>query len=208
MIQVGITAQTAYRDDRMLTASANVIGDDASCAPDRLLHPLGLQSRPRSPQVDSTSGEVQAGAVLLYWYEGSTLHALAADDERRSVKLPTLEEGSTVVYADRDGLTIKLNASTGAIDIDAPQGAIITSKVAGGAKVEVSASHVKVGDDTALPLAMGAALAKLWALLAADAVGIDAAVLAATGSAPPQPLSAFFSANAAEKLQTTIAEGT
>lgn len=180
MIEAGITAQTAYRDDGFLTASGNVFGDGASCAADRLLHPHGIMSRPRSPQVDADSGEVQAGAVLLYWYEGSTLLCLAADDERRTPKLPKLAEGSTLLYADRDGLTIKLDAETGAIDIDAPSNSVITTKVSGGQKVEISATGVKIGDDTARSLGDGSATTAIVAALRALASAMNALAPAAT----------------------------
>lgn len=207
-MEVGIVASTDYRDDGVLTASPTVFGPGASSAADHLRHPLGIQSRPRSPKVDATTGEVHAGAAVLYFYEGSQLHQIALDDERRIPKLPALQEGDTLLYADADGLTIKLSASDGAILIDSPSGGAVKLRVSGGPSVEIANGKVKVGDASAESLAVGKAFAALWTMLGANGASIDAAVLAATGSAPPQPFAAFFSLHSAEKLQTTIVEGT
>lgn len=99
MLDIGILTSSAYNDGGALTTQVLLYGDGSSCTPGLAYSPFGFKGRPRGPQVDA-QGNIQDGALVLYWYEGNTLHTLPLDDGRRSVKLPQLDEGGSIFYAD------------------------------------------------------------------------------------------------------------
>lgn len=142
---------------------------------------VGFASRPRKPDAGSSAAQV----VVVT--KGDHDAVIASRDSRVASIYGQLDHGETAVFA----------SIGGAIAIFKKDGSI-----------EITGGTVKIGDSSAEALAMGAALEALWNMLSANKAVIDGVVLTVTGSALPQPLSAFFTAHATEKLKTTKAEGT
>ena len=117
-----------------------------------------------------------------------------ADGRRHSIGYPVAIPG---VFADTNPPG----------DASARAAGMVVGKVGSDAQIRISSSDIQAGATLAAAVAMGAALEALWNVLAADAAGIDAAITLATSAPPPQPLSAFFTAHALEKLKTTVFKG-
>jgi hypothetical protein len=167
-----ITAKTQYEDD-VLTAQGDLLGADASCAPAECYHPFGFIGRPKDPDL-TPDGKVLNGARLLFWYEGSTMHSMVLDDPRRAAKLPKLDKGGAMMYADVDGAYVKY-AADGSLEIRVPSGVKAIVQTGSGAKVEVSDSEVKAGNDAAVPLVVAAWASGVAAALSALATSLTSA---------------------------------
>lgn len=100
-LDIGILASTKYVDGA-LQGQVVLQGPGASCTPGLAYSPFGFKGRPRSATNVAADGTVQDGPLALYWYEGNTLHVMPLDDGARSTKLPQLDEGCSVFYADVD----------------------------------------------------------------------------------------------------------
>ncbi len=113
-------AATSYVNGVLHVQPKPMGGADASSAQGIASHPFGFAGRPKDPDVDST-GAITKGAVLFYWYEGNTVHSMPAGDPRRSAKLPTLDKGGSVQYADCDN-AYGLFAADGTYTLRVPAG--------------------------------------------------------------------------------------
>lgn len=193
-MEVGILGKTGY-EEGVLDATVDLLGGDASCAPGIAYHPFGFVGRPKDPDVDPDSGAILNGPRVLYWYEGSTLHTVLLDDPRRTQKLPELERGGAMMYADADGAFVRY-AADGTLEVRAPAGKPVTVQVGAGAKVKVTDATVAIGDDAAVPLAkaawasaLAAALSSLASSLAGAAAlaGVNAAGTALTAALAALP---------------------
>lgn len=128
MIDIGLLSSTKYNDGGALEAQVLLHGAGSSCTPGLAYSPFGFKGRPRGPKMDA-QGNVLDAALVLYWYEGNTLHTLPLDDGRRSTTLPKLAEGCSIFYADVvDGSGNQLDAyqvfdASGNLKIVVPSGA-------------------------------------------------------------------------------------
>lgn len=201
-MNISIATKTEYSDDA-LTVAVAMLGDGATCAPGEAYHPFGFQGRPKDPDVDP-NGEVINGARVLFWYEGSTLHAMPLDDPRRANKLPQVEKGGSLWYADADGAWSRYKAD-GTLEVRAPAGKTITVQVGSGALVEVSDGAVLIGDAQAVPLAKAQAVIDAIGSLADLISDVNAGL---TVPVPTMAASVTALKAAAATLGTMIAKGT
>lgn len=124
-VDLAIAQVTDYDGDGYPNAGADFFGQDkAGVSPGEQLHPLGILSRPRDPEVDST-GQPSMGATILRLVEGNDEHAIALGDPRAVPKLPANDKGGTIVYADTGEAAlsfIRLSGADGTIQLYVPYG--------------------------------------------------------------------------------------
>jgi hypothetical protein len=140
-LEIGILIGAKYNDGGALESQVALQGNDASCTPGLAYSPFGFKGRPRSADPPDAQGNYQNGALVLYWYEGSVLHTMPLDDGRRSTKLPQLDEGCSIFYADVDDAYAQW-ATDGSLNVKTANG------------------KMNVGDDP-VALALGSALKAL-----------------------------------------------
>lgn len=122
---LAIAQVSDYDADGFPSLGADFFGqEDAGVAPGEQLHPLGILSRPRDPELDGT-GQPSKGATILRLVEGNEEHSIALGDPRAVPKLPANDKGGTVVYADTGEAAlpfIRLSGTDGTIQLYVPYG--------------------------------------------------------------------------------------
>jgi len=162
MLEIGTLAGSKYNDAGALMAQVVLHGAGASCTPGLAYSPFGFKGRPRSGVTDK-DGNYTDGAAALYYYEGNTLHVIPLDDGRRSTKLPQLDEGGSIFYAD------VVDQSGNQVDAYAKFDASGNLKV-----ILPDNAKMQVGDDP-VPLGLGSAIKAI----------LDAASTATPGNQEP-----------------------
>ncbi len=124
-VDLALAQVTAYDSDGFPSAGADFFGEEnAGVPPGEQLHPLGILSRPRDPDVDST-GQPSKGATVMRLIEGSQEHAIALGDPRAVPKLPQNDKGGTIVYADTGAAAlpfVRLSGTNGTFQVYVPYG--------------------------------------------------------------------------------------
>lgn len=151
-MDISIAALTKYEDGTLLVQVA-LLGDGASCAPGEAYHPFGFIGRPKDPEVDPQNGTIINGGRAFYWFEGSTMHAWLGDDPRRTQKLPEVQKGGSMWYADADGAFARYSAD-GTLEVRASAGKTITLQVGAGPTIVLNDAGIQVGGQ--FPFAMSA----------------------------------------------------
>lgn len=220
-LDLGRAVLTSY-DGAHLLAQFDSEGDDADdtgkagaqTASAEVHSPYGLDGRPRDPDTNS-DGTPGKGATAMRAIEGRTQHMWLYGDPRCAALLPTLEKGSSRLYAHQAGdkvTWLRLDGSTGSAKLRVPIGAgestveidgstgNITITHQAGTKVTVSATTVEIGGAGAVAIARYPEVAAFAASVLATLTPIVAAlnnigpVVGPLGIPPVTPLSASAAA--------------
>lgn len=190
-LDLGRAILTSY-DGAFLLAQYDGEGDGQTPAVGTL-SPFGIDGRPRDPDADA-DGNAGRGATVLHAIEGRTEHVMVLGDPRCTELLPTLEKGSSRLYAHVTGdkvAWLRLDGATGSAKLRVPVGSgettievnastgDVTIAHQGGTTVTVKAATVELGAASG-----GTALAKA-APLVAWAASVVTAITALGGSCPP-----------------------
>ena len=124
-IDLALAQVTAYDADGFSQIGADYFGEAQAGVPaGEQLHPLGVLSRPRDPEVDN-QGQPSKGATVMRLVEGSQEHSIALGDPRAIPKLPQLDKGGTILYADTGASALPfvlLNGTNGTFQVYVPYG--------------------------------------------------------------------------------------
>lgn len=164
-LDIGKAILTAYNDGHLEAQFDSEGGQEAGAEQSEVLSPFGLDGRPRDPE--SADG---IGATAMHGYEGRTQHMWLYGDPRCTASLPTLEKGSSRLYAHLDGdkvTWLRLDGATGSAKLRVPVGAgestvevdastgDITLTHQGGTVIVVKAASVELGASAGgMPLAL------------------------------------------------------
>lgn len=226
-LDLGQAILTSY-DGSFLGAQFDSEGDDATdgdgtggaqTASAEVHSPFGLDGRPRDPNANS-DGTPGVGPTALRAIEGRKQHMFVYGDPRCTNVLPTLEKGSSRLYAHLSGdkvTWLRLDGSTGSAKLRVPIGAgestvevdgstgNITLTHQGGTKVTISATTVEIGGAGAVAIARYPEVATFAASVAAFASAVVAAAAAGTLGAPiALPAVVPLSASAAATTGTVL----
>lgn len=193
---------TTYDKAGFPETQVELYGDGASCAPCETYHPAGFIGRPNDPSFDP-SGKAQVGAHVLYYVEGNQVHTLILNDPRRTQRLPAVDKGGSMMYADVDGAYTRYKGD-GTYECRVPAGKTVTVQVGSGASVVVSDATVAIGDQAARALAHAQEILVILAGLVTEITG-DIALLTTPPSSITFALYAPQKAALLTALQTTIA---
>lgn len=189
------------------------------------LHPFGLQSRPRDPDVDA-KGNPSFGAPLFFTYFGDRGYALPLFDPRdaQQATLPMPSKGGSLLYASLGGgryATLALSGDDGVATLTVPEGATIRLKAPSGRTVTVSATGTDIigitnvgavsADDPGsppAPVAIAGPLASFISALETWALQVDIAVAAVQSIAGVPPAPSFAAAVAARIAVAATIAGT
>jgi hypothetical protein len=184
---INVVAHTSYDGSSFPETQVLPIGSDGTSIPGEAYHPYGFIGRCNDGDVDPSTADITNGARVLFFYEGSTLHTIMLDDPRVTPTLPQLPKGGSMQY-DAGGAYQKLDGS-------------------GNALLNVlSGKTVKIGDDTAQALALGAAFQSLMTALQVFATATKAATIEPTLG--PAATAMGTALQAIVNFQTTKAMGT
>lgn len=124
-VDLAMTQVTAYDPDGYPVQGADFYGETQAGVPaGEQLHPLGILSRARDPEVDNT-GQPSKGATMMRLIEGSQEHSLALSDPRAVPKLPQNDKGGTILYADTGAAAlpfVRLSGTDGTFQVYVPYG--------------------------------------------------------------------------------------
>ncbi len=155
MLDIAILIGTKYNDGGGLEAQIALQGPGSSCTAGLAYSPFGFKGRPRSAAAPDANGNYSNGGLALYYYEGSVLHTIPLDDGRRSTKLPQLDEGGSVQYADVDD-AYDVYDGQGNKTIKVPAGKTVTIDVGGGVQITASSSGINItGVSATAPVVVG-----------------------------------------------------
>jgi hypothetical protein len=132
-LDLGRAILTSY-DGAYLLAQFDSEGDGQTAAAE-VLAPYGQDARPRDPGTDA-DGNATRGATAMVAMDGRQQHLLVFGDPRCTDLLPTLEKGSSRLYAHVTGdkvTWLRLDGATGSAKLRVPVGS-------GESTVEIDAS--------------------------------------------------------------------
>ena len=132
----------AYDDGTSLPWTQEAPIDDGQAMPSAAHHPFGFMGRPRDRDVNA-DGSTANGNYLLYASGGDKTWCFNLDDVRRTLKLPQVDPGGSLWYADVDD-AYGVWDGTGNLKFKLPLGKTFTVDVGNGITVEVSSSGVNV----------------------------------------------------------------